>query len=188
MRSFNDSIGQMLWPERREKDPRIGDKVPGPSLIQRTTARSYIKVPAGYLPSSDFTVLMGWSSWLRHVLHDWLPWLFTTDGDVQIGPIPKGTPVGLISNIQLLAESPRLEDKVAHVKKLLPLLARLKIALESLPASATDAQAEEAFRPLVPELLAVSKCPDFIINKGHYFGTNLGDDDKNALIEFLKTF
>jgi hypothetical protein len=188
MRSFNDSIGQMLWPERRKKDPRIGDKVPGPSLIQRTTARSYIKVPAGYLPSSDFTVLMDWSSWLHHVLHDWLPWLFTTEGDLQIGPIPKGTPVGLISNIQLLAESPQLEDKVAHAKKLLPLLARLKIALESLPANATDAQAEEAFGPLVPELLAVSKCPDFIINKGHYFGTNLSDDDKNALIEFLKTF
>src|SRR5215211_294623 len=27
MRSFNDSIGQMLWPERRKKDPVIGDKV-----------------------------------------------------------------------------------------------------------------------------------------------------------------
>ncbi len=40
----------------------------------------------------------------------------------------------------------------------------------------------------VPDLLSVSKCPDFIVNKGHYFGTNLSDSDKNALIEFLKTF
>jgi len=41
---------------------------------------------------------------------------------------------------------------------------------------------------LVPDLVAVSKCPDFIVNKGHYFGSNLSDDDKNALIEFIKTF
>jgi len=37
-------------------------------------------------------------------------------------------------------------------------------------------------------LLSVSKCPDFIINKGHYFGTNLSDEEKDDLIEFLKTF
>ena len=44
------------------------------------------------------------------------------------------------------------------------------------------------------KLLSVSKCPDFVVNKGHYFGTEylgddqgLSDDDKHALIEFLKT-
>ena len=43
-------------------------------------------------------------------------------------------------------------------------------------------------------LLKMSKCPDFVVNKGHYFGTNLqagepalSDDDKRALIAFLKT-
>jgi hypothetical protein len=43
----------------------------------------------------------------------------------------------------------------------------------------------------------LSKCPDFVVNRGHYFGTSyfqekdepgLSDDDKWALIEFLKTF
>ena len=52
------------------------------------------------------------------------------------------------------------------------------------------------------------KCPDFVVNRGHYFGTAefndtdglsndekafgketpLSDDDKRALIEYLKTF
>jgi hypothetical protein len=48
---------------------------------------------------------------------------------------------------------------------------------------------------LVPDLLKVSKCPDFVVNKGHYFGTALSkegpalrDEDKRALIEFLKSF
>jgi hypothetical protein len=47
-------------------------------------------------------------------------------------------------------------------------------------------------------LLEMSKCNDFVVNRGHYFGTSyldkkenepgLSDDDKQALIEFLKTF
>jgi hypothetical protein len=40
----------------------------------------------------------------------------------------------------------------------------------------------------VPELLAANKCPDFIEDEGHYFGTDLPDADKQALIEYLKTF
>jgi hypothetical protein len=43
-------------------------------------------------------------------------------------------------------------------------------------------------------LMDLSKCPDYIVNRGHYFGTALApeppmtDQDKLALIEFLKTF
>jgi hypothetical protein len=57
-------------------------------------------------------------------------------------------------------------------------------------------------------LLRVSKCPDFVVNRGHLFGTEafneqqnlsedekafgtepvLSDEDKRALIEFVKTF
>jgi hypothetical protein len=39
----------------------------------------------------------------------------------------------------------------------------------------------------VPDLLAASKCPDLVEDRGHYFGTSLPDDDKRALIEFLQT-
>ena len=187
LKSFDASIRQMLWPETRRKDQLIGDKVPGPSWIQRTTATSYLKVPAGYLPSVGVSA-MDWGPWFRHIGHVVLPWVFTEDGDLQLGPIPKGTPINLISNIQLLAESPYLEDKAAHAKKLLTVLIKVKKALKSLPENATDAQAADAFRDVVPDLISVSKCPDFIINKGHYFGSNLSDADKNALIEFLKTF
>ena len=56
-------------------------------------------------------------------------------------------------------------------------------------------QAEQVFKNLVGPLLSFSKCPDFEVNRGHYFGTSyfqeepgLSDDDKRSLIEFLKTF
>jgi hypothetical protein len=36
-------------------------------------------------------------------------------------------------------------------------------------------------------LWKVSTCPDFVEDRGHYFGSDLPDADKRALIEFLKT-
>ena len=50
MASFQDSIAQMLWPDKRDKDPVLGDKIPG--LIDRTTATSWLRIPTGYLPDA----------------------------------------------------------------------------------------------------------------------------------------
>ena len=43
-------------------------------------------------------------------------------------------------------------------------------------------------REVAPALLEASLCPDLVEDRGHYFGTDLPDDDKRALIEFIKTF
>ena len=48
MRVFNASIEQLLWPEKRARDKVLGDKVPG--VIDRTIARSEIRIPAGFVP------------------------------------------------------------------------------------------------------------------------------------------
>jgi hypothetical protein len=182
MRAFDDGIHQMLWPERRAKDPVLANKIPGPSLILRTTARSYLRVPAGYLPDALKDVGAG------GLLNRLAPWAFDREGDLEIGPIPKGTPVSLLPNMGLLPDGTGIEDRVEHAKKLIALLIKFKQDLKSLPANATDDDARKAFSNAVPDMLELSKCPDFIVNKGHYFGSNLSDDDKNALIEFLKTF
>ena len=181
--SFNKSIEQMLWPEKRDKDPFVGDRIPGPSKIMRTTSRSYLKVASGYLPG-DIIPYGEWGVWLNRLL----PWAFSKEGDLNLGPIPKNTPVNLISNLELISESRHPEDRVAHFKKLAHVVFGLKKTLKSLPDNPTEEQLDAAFKPHVPDLLALSKCPDFIVNKGHYFGSNLADDDKRALIEFLKTF
>jgi len=101
---------------------------------------------------------------------------------VEIGPIPKGTPVNLVSNVDL-------EQRV----KAFDVLLKAKHDFKSC-ANASDAEARAVLSNLVEPLLSVSKCPDFVVNRGHYFGTNyaqdepgLSDKDKRALIEFLKT-
>ncbi len=184
MEAFENGIEKMLLLKERETDPIIGSRVPGPSLILRTTQSSYIKIPAGYLPFEIDALAGTWGA----LAHDVAPWLFTEMGDVEIGPIPKGTPVSLIANINPLSESTSLVDRAAYTAKLLKVVLKLKHDLKSLPTHPTDEQARAAFDKDVPDLLSVSKCPDFIVNKGHYFGTNLSVDEKHALIEFLKTF
>lgn len=184
MGSFEDAIEKMLWPEKREKDPVLGDKVPG--LIDRTTARSYLRVPAGFLPDHLRPLL----SPLARIA----PWL-VGDAGIEIGPIPKGTPVNLLANLTLTSASRDLGERLAHDKKLLAVLLRIKRDLEALPRGASDEQARKVFADLAEPLLELSQCPDFVVNRGHYFGTSyfaqepgLSDDDKRALIEFLKTF
>jgi hypothetical protein len=182
--SFNDSIDKMLWPEKRDPDKILGDKVPG--TIDRTTKTSYLRVPSGYLPDL-LKPLQGFGQ-------RFFPWIFGDDGLV-IGPIPADTPVDLLANIDLLGETAGVEDKVKHQEKVVALLLKMKKDLESLPPGANDEEAKKVFANLVDPLLEVSKCPDFVVNRGHYFGTSyfkeeppLSDDDKHALIEYIKTF
>jgi hypothetical protein len=184
MAAFQDGIEKILWPEKRDKDPVLGDKVPG--LIDRTTASSYLRVPVGYLPpfAPDLTPLV----------RKLAPAVVGEMGLV-IGPIPKGTPVNLLTNLNLLPDNQTPSQKLAHDRQLLELLVKVKHDLEALPAGATDDQARAVFKNLAGPLLGLSKCPDFVVNRGHYFGTDrfkeepgLSDADKRALIEFLKTF
>jgi hypothetical protein len=194
MRSFDDSIQQLLWPEKREKDSLLGDKVPG--RIDRTTQQSWVYVPAGYLPAAGQELLGRLHRWFPQLLTPggWLSWLFDADG-VKIGPIPTGTPVNLLANLNLLSESTKKEERLKHAEEVGKLLLKMKHDLKKLPEKPSDDEARKAFADLVKPLLELSKCPDFVVNRGHYFGTDrfkeepaLGDDDKRALIEFLKTF
>ncbi len=166
MKAFYDGIEKLLWPEKRRGDRRYltqsGKLLPG--MIDRTSATSYLRVPPGFIP-------------------DFLKVLPNFRDGIEIGPIPKGTPVNLLANIDL-------ENKKGVIK----FLPKLVKALKSLPPDAGDEQAKAAFAPLVDEMLTLNKCPDFIVNRGHYFGTGylpgekgLSDDDKKALIAFLKT-
>ncbi len=176
MKSFDDSIEKMLWPEKRKGDRKYatlsGKDVPG--VIDVTTAESYLRVPKGFLPKF-LKPLLGPLSYTSS-------WLVGEEG-IELGPIPKGTPVNLLSNMDL-------EQRI----EILKVLRKAKRGFRSLPEGATNEQAHAVFADLVDPMLKVSKCPDFVVNRGHYFGTDylkgeagLSDGDKFALVEFLKT-
>jgi hypothetical protein len=85
---------------------------------------------------------------------------------------------------------------------------KLKYDLATAPAGASDTELRQRFANLKGPMMELSKCKDFVVNRGHYFGTaefnqqdglsadekafgtepELSDQDKRALIAFLKTF
>ena len=184
MQSFQDSIEKLLWPEKREKDSVLGDKIPG--VIDRTTTRSYLRVAPGYVPD-NLKSLVGWGSRL-------FPSLFK-GGGIEIGPIPAGTPVDLIANLDLLSDGSDIAGRVDHDRKVLSVALKLKHDLSNLGSNPSDDDARKVFANVVDPMMELSKCLDYVVNRGHYFGTSyfkeepgLSDQDKYALIEFLKTF
>jgi hypothetical protein len=160
MEAFDDAVHKLLWPERRKEQTCQQEwGLPFCPPVYRTTKESYLKVPHQYVP-------------------DILKITDLTDdaGNIEIGPIPQGTPISLLSNIDLTASKVTLAKILINAKK------RLKEA-EGQPAE----EQRRILRTLVPDLLSVNKCPDFVVDRGHYFGTQLSDADKDALIAFLKT-
>jgi hypothetical protein len=200
MKSFDASIDQMLWPEKRDQDSLLAGKVPG--VIDRTTARSSLHIPRDYLPAALQVNLV------HRVLHDLVPSRFPSGGDLDIGPIPQGVPIGILANLQLLPETNDPAAQLKHYEQLSKVLLGLSADLLTVLPDASDAELRQKFSNVADDMLKVSKCPDFVVNRGHYFGTAqfndqatltedekafgqepaLSDDDKRALITFLKTF
>jgi hypothetical protein len=143
-------------------------------------------VPTGYLP--EFAQpLVGLGSRI-------FPSIFG-EGGLEIGPIPEGTPVDLLSNLDLRGEPKNDQEKRDREKQVVDLVLTINKDLLALSRNPSDEQAKKDFANVVEKMLALSKCPDFIVNRGHYFGTSmlaeepgLSDDDKRALIEYVKTF
>ncbi|MDQ3815986.1 MAG: hypothetical protein M3347_18920 [Armatimonadota bacterium] len=158
MKEFNDAVEKLLWPEKRL----------GRGSIWRTSTVSYLQIPRAQLP---------------------LPLRPLADGAyLRLGPIPAGTPVNLLGCLDTDLSSPaktlRMLNVVRKVKNRL-LLLKAKSLLRR--GRLSDAEVANILKPLVPDLLRISTCPDFVEDRGHYYGTKLPDSDKKALIEFLKT-
>jgi hypothetical protein len=161
MKAFENGMTKLLWPRKRR----------GPASIERTTQMSWLYVDRTYLPELLFVTLKAKG--------------FGMPGEptvLRIGPIPKGTPVNLLANIDLgLALDP---GKLANFIRV---AVRLNAALNDIRNNKlTDAAAATRLKQVGPALFKLSKCPDFVEDHGHLFGTGLPDADKYALIAYLK--
>lgn len=99
-------------------------------------------------------------------------------GDLQVGPIPKGTPLNLIMNINPEAPSGNLVRAVAAMTRGI-----LRSSRVSDPVASLRVFQQEAGQAL----LEASKCPDFVLDRGHWFAEDLTDEEKQQLKAFLRT-
>jgi hypothetical protein len=130
-------------------------------------------------------------------------------GDLNVGPFPKGMPVNVLMNFD--PEAP-IGRRLAALRGLCAMLGTLRaedekerasqearrVVLENAPSTLedklprlyrfSDADRLKVFEQEAgPALMAVSKCPDFVLDRGHYFGEALTDQEKRDLVAFLKT-
>jgi hypothetical protein len=132
--------------------------------IWRTTRECSLQIQAAALPEPLRTLLKS---------------VLDPDGYFRIGMIPKGTPINLLANVNPDTDPKELVEVCLKLKK-----AFAEIKLKHLD----DAAAANVLKTeIAPALFKISKCPDLIEDRGHYFGTGLPDADKLALIEYLKT-
>ncbi|MEO6093953.1 MAG: hypothetical protein ABIT04_12880 [Novosphingobium sp.] len=196
MAMFDASIRQMLWPETRERDTETPN---AEGVIDRTDAQSFVYVPRSWIPR-----VPGMGAAEERLLRS-----LRTDanGTIELGPIPKGMPVNLLGSFQILAESRDPKVVLQHYQAILKFLVAFNRLLPNRPDGSSDAALRTHFAPLREPLMTLSKCPDFVVNRGHYFGTArfndrpgmtederafgtetpLTDEQKRALIAFLKT-
>jgi hypothetical protein len=96
----------------------------------------------------------------------------TTDSTIRISGtsrmlrVPAGTPIDYIARVD--------PTRLAELTASLPLV---NLVLKLTPDDV-----------LLSGLLQRNLAPDFVLDRGHTFGANLPDEDKRALIEYLKTF
>ncbi len=100
-------------------------------------------------------------------------------GALEFGPFPAGTPINLLTNL----------DPHAPLGEVLFAMLKLKEVLGRIDhEELSDSDGLDLLEKEVgSDLFRLSKSPDWIEDRGHYFAVNLSDSDKEALIAFLKT-
>jgi processive rubber oxygenase RoxA-like protein len=94
-------------------------------------------------------------------------------GDLNRIHLPAGTPVDLLANLD--------PEQIKITKPAnLVVLAR---GMRSLRKASTDAERKQA-----AELLKISTSPDLVLDRGHYFAKDLSEQEREDLIDLLKTF
>ena len=169
MKVFNDSIEQLLWPEKRARDPGFD------GFIVRTTEPSYINVQKRTIAQvfSDPELKNLAASRLGQRFEQ----VFGLEGSFELGPIPKGSPINLWASFQPREDIPD-GQRLPHDQAFSQLTSDMSVKYPDLDQFTI-------VEKLRGPLLKLLKCPDFVVNRGHYFGTDefnnadtLSDDER----------
>jgi hypothetical protein len=104
---------------------------------------------------------------------------FLEDMKLKILSFPKGTPINLIMNLNPDDIPELFEAYISGVVKGEP-----RTKFESLINRRRDA----GLKAMTEQMLKQDNCPDFVEDRGHTYGAQLSDADKDALIAYMQYF
>ena len=99
--------------------------------------------------------------------------------DLKLMQMPAGTPVNLIMNLNIHRVPSLIE---AYIKGVLNGEPRSHFK------SLIDRRRDAGIQAMMAEMVKVSTIPDYIEDRGHDFGSKLNDQEKHALVEYMKYF
>ncbi len=188
--AFNEAIHKLLWPAERD----------GVKTIKRVSTRTYFNIRLSVLGAVAKQKLLALApdapALLKQVK---LPFELIPHDDLKDIPgineldrlslkiaVPAGTPINLLANINISDPEKRLAAVLAYVKYAFQ--TDLAAAAHKLPVGGAELAKipEQLAKEAMDELLKISEYPDLVEDHGHEYGADLGDDDKKALIEYLK--
>ncbi|MAY45636.1 MAG: hypothetical protein CML65_10325 [Rhodobacteraceae bacterium] len=186
--AFDSSIRKLLDPSTRRMDQQTTEPVPG--YIYRTSAPSCLVIPPGFTPD----IVQTWSGTLTKLA----PWAVTPEGAIALGPFPEGFPINALTNTKLLPDNDE-PDMLGHMVRLGKSGPALIGAFKQLGGQCSAEQMADpgarahsaqvvAQTGLIDTLVGLSKCPDYVVNRGHDFGAPLSDPQREALIAYLMHF
>lgn len=215
MEQFESGVRELLWPELRVKNPKIkrvsqaaGLQIGEAPLIETILHRILIDLGTGEV--RDVLLHEGWPpaavevfttrlrEAMEQVAQDW------TDPELRTGlqkRLQKLVHELVHKQFSNPAEATKIELAILYVIQKWQAQLDLKIPagtpvnllmnqnMSKFPwLSAALLQHRRDPETLFQRLLELSDCPDLIENRGHYYGSELSDADKNALIVLLRTF
>jgi mono/diheme cytochrome c family protein len=190
--AFNDAIHKLLWPMDRD----------GTKTIKRAATRTYLNIRLSVLGSVAREKILAFKPPLppllqnvklpgvfQFVSHDELkdiPGISELDRLSLKIAIPEGTPINLLANINVSDPDKRLAAVLAYLAYAFQ--TDLAAAAHKLPIGGDELAKipEQLAKDAMNELLKISEYPDLVEDHGHEYGALLSDDDKKALIEYLK--
>lgn len=188
---FNDAVHKLLYPQDRD----------GLKSIKRASTRTYLNIRLAVLGSAALEKIRVYKPKLPDLPGLKLPEVFQLVEDETLKDvpgigeldrlsiriaIPEGMPINLLANINV--SDP--EKRIAAVLAYLTYAWQTDIAAEVSKVPVVGKELAKIPQQLAKdgmnELLKLSECPDLVEDHGHEYGADLNDDDKKALIEYLK--
>ena len=160
LEAFHDAAEKLLGLKPRHDAENDG--------VWRTKGESYLELPGGVFPPEIRKLVKEISK-----DEDWKE----DSSPVRFGPIPDGSTINLLMNLNLTIDNLKVAELLVEIKK----------ALHATEGMEPDQAREQLAKTLMPQLLKNNLCPDFVMDKGHTFANELSEDERRSLIKLLLT-